>query len=226
MDTKKPLVIGYSGSLAFYEGEKQPVKGGGVRDWIWTYNHMVTDPSTRSASFLFRAVSELKKKYNITPLQLKITLWGKIDPLYLRQAKDLDISELVSIEGYLSKAVSVERNSACDVLFLPMESATSGGKPLFIPGKAFEYMNAGKPILALSGPCDCISVLEPSGLLARFEPQDTNGILEWLHSVISDRQRLHLLKPDTAYIERFSFRNIVGKIAGVFDEVLESSHNT
>src|ERR1044072_1817687 len=51
MDSK-PLTIGYSGSLAFYEGDATPSRQNGLRNWFWTYNHFVTDPSTRSASYL------------------------------------------------------------------------------------------------------------------------------------------------------------------------------
>lgn len=217
----KPLTIGYSGSLAFYEGEHQPVRGGGVlRNWFWTYNHMVTDPSTRSASFLFRAISELRKKHPVTAADVRVQLWGKIDPLYLKQAEELKIADLLTVEGYLSKSVSLSRTASCDVLFLPMESATSEGKPLFIPGKAYEYMNAGKPVLALSSPCDCMSILEPTGLLARFEPADYDGISDWLWKAISDRSFLESYRPNTAYIEQYSFRKITERVAGVFDEVL------
>lgn len=218
----KPLTIGYSGSLAFYEGEKKPHPAGGLRDWLWTYNHNVTDPSTRSASFLFRAVSLLRKKYGAGPEDIRILLWGKIDPLYKQQAAELGIADLVQIDGYLPKQQSLDRNAQCDLLFLPMESPTPAGKPLFIPGKAFEYMSARKPVLALSSPCDCMDVLEPSGLLKRFEPQDAEGISQWLHEVTGNRAILEQFRPDDAYIEQFSFRNITRKVAGVFTEVLRA----
>lgn len=216
----KPLTIGYSGSLAFYEGDAAPVKHGGLRNWLWTYNHFVTDPSTRSASFLFRAVSELKKKYGTTSGQLQILLWGNIDQRYITQAKELGISDLVQIEGYLPKQVSLDRNASCDVLFLPMESPTEKGQPLFIPGKAFEYMNARKPVLALSAECDCMNVLSPSGLLQRFEPEQKNEITEWLNQVINNRSLLDRFVPNEAYIQQYSFRNITAQVAGVFRDVL------
>jgi glycosyltransferase involved in cell wall biosynthesis len=223
MAIKQPLTIGYSGTLSFYEGEKAPSKRGGLRDWFWTYNHHNTDPSTRSASFLFRAVSVLVKKYGAGENDIRILLWGKIDPSYRQQADALGIGKLVQIDGYLPKQESLARNEACDLLFLPMESPTPLGNPLFIPGKAFEYMNARKPVLALSAPCDCMDILQPSGLLQRFEPQNAEGIAHWLHEVISDRSRLRSYIPDEAYIRKFSFREVTAQVAGVFDELLKKN---
>lgn len=222
MDSERPLTIGYSGTLAFYEG--QEFSRGSLKDWFWTYNHTVTDPSTRSASFLFRALAKLRKEHHITAAQIRVLLWGKIDPRYQKLAEELGISDLVQIDGYLPKQQSLERNAQCDLLFLPMESGTEAGKPLFIPGKVFEYMNARKPVLALAGPCDCLDILRPSGLLLAFDPKDEKGVSECLYQLIKDRSGLARFAPDENYINRYSFRNITGKLAGIFDELLAYGH--
>jgi glycosyltransferase involved in cell wall biosynthesis len=219
MASDKPLVIGYSGSLAFYEGEHKPDMRGGIRDWFWTYNHNITDPSTRSASFLFRAIRNLKQRINITGDDLKVELWGSISQHYRTQADELGIAEHVVISGYLPKTESNRKMSECDIMFLPMESPTAAGNPLFIPGKAYEYMHIGKLILALAMKCDCTDVLQPSGLLTRFDPTDEVGIAKWLGEVISDRNHL-VVKANAQYIEQYSFRNITGQVAAVFDEIL------
>jgi hypothetical protein len=221
MDSERALVIGYSGSLAFSDGTAKQRRGFALRDWLWTYNHHVTDPSTRSAYFLFRALKTLKEKYEVTPAQIRVELWGSIDARNRQLAQQLGISEFVQIDGYLPKQQSLERNRNCDMLFLPMESATEEGRPLFIPGKAYEYMKAGKPILALAGPCDCLDILAPSGLLLAFDPHASDAIAEQLFSLISDRTQLSRFVPDEDYINRYSFRNITGKLAGIFDDVLK-----
>lgn len=220
MATENPIVIGYSGSLYFYESGGKAVRRDSFRDWFWTYNYNVTDPSTRSASYLFRALKTLRDAQPVTASDIQIRLWGKIDPRYRKQAEELGIADLVSIEGYLPKEESLKRNASCDLLFLPMESGTAAGNPLFIPGKAYEYMKAAKPVLMLSGPCDCQDILRPSGLLIDFAPQDSAGLSRFLGELIRKREILQQYRPDMNYIEQFSFRNITGKLAGVFDEIL------
>jgi glycosyltransferase involved in cell wall biosynthesis len=219
MASERPLIIGYSGSLAYYDG-KSAVRKNRLRDWFWTYNHYVTDPSTRSAFFLFKAIQLLKEKYKIQPSQLQVQLWGNIHAGNLQQAKEMGISEFLQISGYLPKQESIERNNTCDLLFLPMESATENGKPLFIPGKVFEYMKAGKPVLALAGPCDCLDILRPSGLLIEFNPRAAEEIAEELNKIILNRDILSGYIPDADYISSFSFRNITAKLAATFNEVL------
>lgn len=220
MGSERPLTIGYSGSLYFYEGGKNVSAESSFRDWFWTYNYNSTDPSTRSASFLFRALQLLRKKQTVTANDICIHLWGKIDPRYKKQAIELGIDDLVKIDGYLPKEESLLRNAESDLLFLPMESGTEAGKPLFIPGKVFEYMKAGKPVLMLSGPCDCMDILRPSGLLLAFDPKDSEGLANELGKLIRDRNLLKQYSADTDYINSYSFRNITGKLAGIFDDLL------
>ncbi|CAN5268613.1 hypothetical protein BH09BAC5_BH09BAC5_11340 [soil metagenome] len=223
MDIEKPLVIGYSGSLSFFDGDEKfgSKRKCSLRDWVWTYNYKVTDPTTRSAYYLFKAISMLKKKYNITPEQLIIDLWGNIHPGNIELAIKLGISDIVQISGYLPKNESIKRLSRCDILFLPMESATGKNKPLFIPGKAFEYMKSGRPILSLAGSCDCLDILKPSGLLIEFNPTDSNNIADYIYKLISERKLLENFIVDTNYIKQFSFQNITKKLVQVFDDVLK-----
>lgn len=220
MATEAKLIIGYSGSLAFYEGNYKRRRNSWT-DWFWTYNHYSTDPSTRSASYLFRAVAILVKSGKIQKGDVLIDLWGNIAHDYKTQAAELDISDFVRIEGYLSKTESLKRSEHCDVLYLPMESPTNLGKPLFIPGKAFEYMQTGKPILALSHDCDCIDILKPSGLLEVFKPNAENDIAFWIESMIRNPDKRSSYSPNPDYISRFAFRNIAAQVAGVFDELLK-----
>lgn len=224
MASDRPLVIGYSGSLAFYDGKTKPRTGSSLRDWFWTYNHHVTDPSTRSAYFLFKALQLMKEKYKINNTQIRVELWGNIHPGNKQQAKEMRIDDLVHIEGYLPKQKSLEKNAQCDLLFLPMESATENGNPLFIPGKVFEYMKAGKPVLALSGPCDCVDILQPSGLLISCDPHKTEEIADKLFSFVTGRDQLVKFIPNEHYISSFSFRNITGKLAETFNEVLSNGN--
>lgn len=222
MDSKPPLIIGYSGSLAWYGGEALSF-GGRVKDWFWTYSHRITDPSTRSAWYLFQAIRLVKEKYGIAPSMLSLEFWGKIDPRYHALADQLGIKEYVHLSGYIAKADSLKKASQCDVMFLPMESESPLGKPLFIPGKAFEYMKTGKVILALAGDCDCIDILKPSGLLMSFAPRDIEGLAARLSELCRNRSLLGQYQANEAYISGYSFLKITEKMASVFDAVLQKT---
>lgn len=222
MASESPLRIGYAGSLIYHDPKHPVFRNRGVLDWVWTYHHLYNDPSTRSGYFMFKAIQKLKNKYGITASQFQLELWGNIHPRNMKQVVEMGIDDLVNISGYLPKERSLERSSAADILFLPLESGTNERKPLFIPGKLFEYLHQGKPILAIGTPSDSIDILKRSGLGLIFDPNDVEKIAEALHEIIKDRKIISGLVPDREFIREFSFQKLTGKLAGVFDELLNN----
>jgi glycosyltransferase involved in cell wall biosynthesis len=220
MATEGPLIIGYAGSLDFFDPIRPVRAKSGIRDWFWTYRHTATDPSTRSGYYLFLALKMLKEQFNRSGAHLQVHLWGNIHPGNRSQADEIGVGDMVRIEGYLPKEISIARSAACDMMFLPLESSTPAGDPLFIPGKLFEYLRNGKPVLALAGRSDCTEILRHSGLGAIFPPADTRAVAETLDRFISDRSLLEKYVPDNEYIGQYSFRNITRRLAGVFDDVI------
>jgi glycosyltransferase involved in cell wall biosynthesis len=219
MDTRSPVVIGYSGSLEWNQ-DVGSTSSNSLLQWFWTYRCLTTDPSTRSAYYLMKAFAHARFELGMAKGAVKIELWGKIDSRYQSLAESLGIADDVNISGYLSKAASLEKTNQCDVLFLPMESPGKDGQPLFIPGKAYEYLNARKPILAFSESCDAMNVLQPSGLLVKFGARAVEEPAQWLYCIAQDRALLNDIRPDDSYIAKYSFREITGQLADVFNKTL------
>jgi glycosyltransferase involved in cell wall biosynthesis len=220
MDIKRPLVIGYSGSLAFYDPSDPLFRNSGWKDWFWTYHHLSTDPSTRSAYFLFKALKYIREESKWGGEAIQVHMWGVIDPRNIAQAKEMGIFDMIRFEGYLPKERSIQKLASCDLLFLPFESASEKGKPLFIPGKLFEYLKVGKPVLALGGSCDGLDILQRSGLGLIFEPEETKAIASRLTELCNDQTLLKSYVPDNEYISNYSSSRITGQVSKVFDEVL------
>ena len=221
MDSDKPIIIGYAGSLSYYDPENSFYENSFLKDWFWTYNHLSNNPSSRSAYFLFQAMRVLKKQFNLNKTNIQISLWGNIDEGNILLAKKFEISDMITFGKYLEKKESRERLNSCDILFLPMESETNLSKPLFIPGKLFEYLKTGKPILALAGDSDCSEILKKSGLGMIFKPQDSRGIAEHLAAVVQNREILKKYIADYDYISQYSFDKITKQLTDTFDELLK-----
>lgn len=217
----KTINIAYSGSLdAFLPQTKSGVLAR-LKQWFWTYKHDTVDASTRSAYYLIQAVGILKTKYAIGPDQLNIDLWGKIHPANLKQAKQAGVADYFKIEDYLSKEISLARLAKADILFLPLEkSNTKGTHTLFIPGKLFEYLNTGKPILALCEDSDCKTILEASGLGICVAPDEPEQIAETLYQLITNEGFINHYSPNANYISQFSFENKTAELARVFDRLI------
>ncbi len=215
-----PLRIGYAGSLKAHDPQATIKRGlGKWAQWFWTYRIDNIKPETRSGYFLFKGIEVFQTKYPDLATQLLIHMWGMIDPKNQQQAVEMGLADSVKIEGYKSKAETVSILATCDVLFLPLESGKDGQKPLFIPGKLYEYLKLGKPILALADESDCVDILRKSGLGLICSPYDAEGIADTLAELVKNRAALPAqYSADTAYIdENFNFKNITRKLSQIFD---------
>lgn len=220
MDIKKSLTIAYSGSLDSYEPTG---KSGFIRSmtqWFWTFRNTTVDSSTRSGYYFIQAVAILQSRYGVKPSQLQVHWWGLIDPHNLDQIKRLGVAAYFHIDGYLSKAASLEKLSRADCLFLPLEKSTSKEHgTLFIPGKLFDYLKAGKPILALCEESDCKSIIDQSGLGIFAKPDDPENIAATLLPFLQNPDKLHALQPNLEYTKTHSFTEKAKELASIIHEL-------
>ena len=216
MDIK--VKIGYGGVLGAYKPKSGRNK---IFDYLWTYHVDNIDASATSAYFLFQGISNLSKRGELTSGDLMINLWGKIDSYYLKLAESLEIQHYVKIEGFCSKEESYKRLQQCDLAFLPLESSFNGQKPLFIPGKLYEYLKFGKPILAMTEESDCKNILVSSGLGLCVAPKEIEGIERIIKELVADKSRvLKKYLPNKDYITNFAFENKTKELAKVFDDLI------
>jgi len=213
MDSDRKLKIGYAGSLAAFDPGKPGKKRSFFKDWFWTYQVDNVDFSTRSGYYLFKALAE--------GIQSKTISSGSIED-NRAQVNEMGLNDCVNISGYQSKEQSVKRLETCDVLFLPLECGKSNNETLFIPGKLFEYLKLGKPVLCLTNGGDCADILQRSGLGILLSPYDTAAVTEKLSELVKMKQNdAFSFKADAEYIDGFSFREITRKMAGEFDRLLK-----
>jgi len=214
------LTISYSGSLDGFDPEINNFQNKGLKKWFWTFHNNNINPSTRSGFYLIKAVQKLVNDRQILPGELMVRMWGKINDLNKKQIKQFNLEEYFELEDYLPKSESIERLKSSDLLFLPLEKSNSQvHKTLFIPGKVFEYLNSGKPILALCETSDCRTILEKSGLGICTQPDDINLLSDLILRAIKDRTFISSFKPNLDYIMQFDFREKTKELANIFDEV-------
>jgi len=86
--------------------------------------------------------------------------------------EDSPISDHVKILGYRSHDQSVAWLKSADLLFLPLHTPLDGDPALIVPGKAYEYLGARRPILAMGPPGDMRNFIRDTntGLTASIDP--------------------------------------------------------
>lgn len=105
----------------------------------------------RNPEILWEAIHELRKENSDFAKDFKITFAGRVDEKILNQLNKLQLSDSIINLGYLSHQESVQMMQEANLLLITNfpESASKG----IIPGKLFEYLATGNPILSF-GPKD------------------------------------------------------------------------
>jgi len=116
--------------------------------------------SIRNPTPLLKA---LKEEFETTDDQVKMTFVGRVsEQVKLVVEEDPWLSKVVEFPGYVSHAEVFEFYEKADALVLILtDTKNAQGN---IPGKVFEYLATGLPILALGDPSgDTAKILEESG---------------------------------------------------------------
>ena len=176
------------------------------------------DILARSHVFLIEAINRLLGRDPALTDILELHLAGVMDEA------DLDVARLcpvAKLRGYMTHAESVALMRSADLLFLPMQNLPDAVRSTIVPGKTYEYLASGRPILAAVPEGDARDILTEAGGSIIVRPDDIEGMAEALDREIR-RFRAGGEGPrrDPDVIARFEYRKLAGDLAGVFDDVL------
>jgi hypothetical protein len=128
-------------------------------------------PSERDPEPLFRALAALRSAGAITPDTLRIVLRASgNESQYAARLKQLAIADIVQLEPPIPYLAALQEMLSVDGL-LVLQGASCNAQ---IPAKLYEYLRAGRPILALTDPAgDTATTLRAAGggVIARLDSQ-------------------------------------------------------
>lgn len=127
---------------------------------------------------------------------------------------------LFACSGYLNHAECLRYVRGADLLFLPMHKMPPGMKAGLVPGKTYEYMAAGRPVLATLPDSDALDFLEQAGTGVFTRPGDVAGLLAALKEQYSNWQSgRSAMGWNAGYVQRFERRNLTVELAGFLAQV-------
>jgi glycosyltransferase involved in cell wall biosynthesis len=171
---------------------------------------------TRSHVFLLRALEQAF--VNDPGLRDVVTLQlaGVLSDSDLQAVR----SDVVEVLGYLSHAKTVALMRTADLLFLPMQNLPVGVRATIVPGKTYEYLASGRPILAAVPDGDARDLLAEAGSAYLCRPDD----VEAMQRIVVDQvarwaSGTHAPEPDPQVVERYERRRLTAHLASVLDAV-------
>ena len=107
-----------------------------------------------------------------------------------------------------------------DLLFLPMHNLPSGYRARIVPGKTYEYLASGRPILAAVPDGDARDLLERAGTAFLTRPDDVDAMSAVIVDAVRRRDRQTRPAPDPELLAGYERRKLTRRLAELFDGVI------
>ena len=187
------------------------------------------DRSGRTPQHLLQAASTLSERCRDFDCEVRFRFVGHVDPSLERCIEHSGIASKVELPGYLPHEQSVTALGRAGALFLPGAGLPAGIEDLIVPGKTYEYIASGRPILAAIGHGDGRRLLEEAGGAYICDPSDPDSIADQLKRLHHD-WRTGLLEGDgtrdMSVVQRYERANLAANLSAFLESILEHAPAT
>ncbi len=110
--------------------------------------------SGRTFRHVLAALRELRRRGERSAAPLRFVHVGPADEATRRCVAESGVGDAVELAGYRSHDETIAQVLGADALFLPLHDLPPGRRSLIVPGKTYEYLASGRPILGALPPGD------------------------------------------------------------------------
>jgi len=184
----------------------------------FTLLHLGTVNRERLPLKLFESIKKLKQEGHISPDNFTLKFIGKTEPCISESVSQYGISDLVKFIPYLPhhEAIAQSMNATAMLLLI-----TQSDKNIrILPGKTFEYLRTGKPILGLgpkNGEVARIINETNAGKIINYE--NSAQIYDFLIQLIIRREKRSVYNYNRDKITRYSRKNLTKELTTIFNKL-------
>ncbi len=176
-------------------------------------------PSERDPRPFLRAVGQLKRSARINAQSLCVLLraTGHDDQIASWIAAE-DVGDIVQLRGTVPYSEALAEMLDADGLLL-FQAANSNHQ---VPAKLYEYLRAGRPILALTSAAgDTAAIMRGAGLNAIAELHDASDIERAMMQFLSDLKTGSAALPDAGVVRHYSRRAQAQELAQLMSAIAQ-----
>jgi hypothetical protein len=144
------------------------------------------DRTGRTPHHLLRAAMTLSNESSAFDRDVRFRFVGHVDPGLERCIAASGMQGKITLAGYQSHDEMVRTMCGAGALFLPGAGLPEGLEDLIVPGKTYEYLASGRPILGAIGAGDARRLLEKAGGAYICDPCDPRSIATQLDRLHQD----------------------------------------
>ena len=178
----------------------------------------------RNPEVLFNVLSDLKTEMEEFSKDLRIKFAGMVDYEVLEELSKYGLDENLENLGTVSRKDALQLIMNSQILLLPINKAKNAkGR---IPGKLFELLRTGRPILYL-GPneSDVYKIINETGHGSCFEYEDYRGIKNFIIRKYKQFKLGSIQNHRIDNIQEYSVENQTRLVAKYLDEIVDKSND-
>ena len=174
----------------------------------------------RSLVYLLKAIEDWIDESPDIMEKIEVILIGKSTPDDIAMLEGSRCKNIFIFTGYIKYEESLNYLKSASALFLPMHGTTGGLRATSVPGKLYEYMASGRPILAAVPEGDAKDMLLNSGLAYISPPDDAKSLLKGLKSMYNNwNNKTNIYHPNIDYISSYQRKNLTKSLVDVYDSI-------
>lgn len=212
-----PFVIGYVGTFYYLPQMRASVMEPWWRrppqHWL-NYSPRREDWLYRTPFFFFQALTQMFDAHPGLRSRVKVRFAGDGEDWLIAQVAHFGLQDVVEHLGRLSHAASLAFQAGCDAL-LSTSAKTIGGRDQFVAGKTFEYVTAGRPVVAFVSDGEQQDFWRQSGIALMCDPDDPSASAAALAGLVSSRFVAELNLP---FLRQFHRRETARQMAALLPD--------
>jgi len=153
------------------------------------------------------------------PAVFRLRFLGGLPPSSFKMIGELGLEDVVQVEPRIAHAPAVKAMRSAGCLLLLLVESSAGGK--WYPGKLFEYMASGRPVLCVSPEGIAAELVRKSGCGVAVSPDDATRLENLLAELTSSPEGFEAkhYNPQADVLARYDRRKQAGRLAAVMERV-------
>lgn len=186
---------------------------------LLAYTPEKIENSGRTLIHLLKAINLLISRDDPIGKLIRIECFGVDTEADRQSVRDAGLDEIVSFKGYLQHSESVKLIRSADGLFLPLHGLAPGNRSRITPGKTYEYLATGRPILGCLPQGDARDLIERYSFGSTADPCNPDQIALALKKIVNIQKEDSDENKLDDWISKYDRRNLTLRLVDFIDRL-------